>query len=459
MLPVVALLLATQTTPKVDEKAIDAYLTNVVKLQNPPGVSVAVYRDGKVVYAKGFGYIDVENKLKASPENVFRIGSLTKQFTATIVMQLIGEGKLKLTDTIADLLPDQPKSWDKVTVKQLLNHTSGIKSYTGLPNFIEFIRNPVTPKGIVKTVENEPFDFEPGSDWHYNNTGYEILGLMIEKLDGISFGKSLQTRILKPLRMDHTYFTSESTIVPNRARGYTRDGSELKNAMYLNMDWPYAAGSMESSVLDLAKWDAALYTDKVLPQSALDQMWTPTKTSDGKTHPYGFGWEINETNGVKIVEHSGGIPGFTTHIRRAPSHHLTVVALTNSDSADATQIASTVMGLADPALKVKEPVADPDNDLKATTDAKSILANILKGKIDRDRMTPECSAAIPDEAIQKISADISRFGEMSEFEFVKETKLQGAVTRAYRFKLGTTKLLFNLTMTDDGKIAGLNVHT
>ena len=457
-----AILLAGVTVAQAQEpdvSKLDEYFKNQIAQKKSPSISVAIVKSGKVVYAKGFGFADLENEIAARPETVYRLGSITKQFTATMIMQLVGEGKVKLDDGFRKLVPEAPEAWDKVTVRQLLNHTSGIKSYTEVKGLFEdAAMKPTTPAGILKTVEKAPLDFTPGSDWNYNNTGYEILGMIIEKLDGRPYAESLQARILKPLDMTSTYFVSERTLIKGRARGYESDGKGgVKHAQYLNMDWPYAAGSMESTVLDLAKWDAALYGEKILPKSALKEMWTRTKLTDGKVRDYGFGWELHNINNSELVEHGGGIHGFATYIRRVPSKELTVIVLLNEGGANPQAVAVDAMGLVDSSLKNVAPKAIVDKDPEFTKFAKATLQSILDGKLDRAKLTPEMDKRISPEMEKSVKEMLGSLGPISLFELVSEQVKDGGKIRSYSVKIGDTMLKMSLAVDGAGKITGLNL--
>ena len=315
---------------------------------------------------------------------------------------------------------------------------------------------PTTPAGIMKTVENSPVDFEPGAGWHYDNSGYELLGMIIEKLDGRKYSESLRVRILQPLGMNQTYFTSERSLVKHRAQGYEPDGKGgFKHAPYLNMDWPYAAGSMESTTLDLAKWDAALYGDKILPQNSLKQMWTPTTLSTGKKEDYGFGWQVSKLNGVDLVEHGGGIHGFTTFIRRAPSKGLTVIVLLNDGDGDTQKVAADVMGIVDSSLKVEPPKTVPDKDKAATDYARATLQAMIDGKLDRSKLTPEFSKQISPAMEQGAQKLLAGMGKINGFELLSDKMESGVRTRSYRATLGTTTLTVVMVIDAKGLISGL----
>jgi len=444
---------------KPDFSELDRYLKDQVAKRAAPSISAAVVKDGKVVYAKAFGYADLENEVLATPESVYRIGSITKQFTATMIMQLIGEKKLTLDQPFRTILPDTPGAWDKVTVRQLLNHTSGIKPYTEVPGlFADAALKPTNPAGILKTVEKEPLGFAPGSQWHYNNTAYEILGMIVEKLDDRKYADSLHARILDPLGMKSTYFTSERSIVKHRAQGYEPNGKAFLHAPYLNMDWPYAAGSIESTTLDLAKWDAALYGERILPQSVFKEMWKQAVLSTGKKEDYGFGFQLAKLNGVDIVQHGGGIHGFITFIRRAPEHGLTVVILTNSGSAPSDQIAIKAMGIVDPNLREAPPKVAVDTDKPATDKARAILQSIMDGKLDRSILTPEFNKILTPTMEHGAQTQLSAFGKIGKFRLLSNEAKEGSTTRTYLVTLGSTELKMTVTINTQGLIAGIDLH-
>jgi D-alanyl-D-alanine carboxypeptidase len=441
-------------------KKLDGYFADLIAKKRSPAISVAVVEKGHVVYSKGFGLANLEQDVEANASTVYRIGSITKQFTATMIMQLVQEGKLSIDDSIEKVLPEMPKAWSKVTVKNLLNHTSGIKSYTELKGMMEKdAMQPTTPLGIIKKVENEPMDFEPGTKWHYNNTGYELLGILIEKLDKRTFAESLKTRILSPLGMNHTYFVSERSIVRYRAQGYSFGKNGYEHAQYLNMDWPYAAGSIESTVLDLAKWDEALYGEKILPKDLLAKMWEPTVLADGTIQNYGFGWGTDKFNGQLLVEHGGGIHGFTTQIRRVPSKGMTVIILTNTDGpSNPAAIANEVMGLMDPSLKVSEPKIEVDKNPSATKEAQAVLQSVLDGKFDRSNLTPEFGKVLTPELLIEAKTSLNSLGPVTKFEFLREAKINGLTSRMYNVRFASIELKLAIATDSKGKIGGLEIR-
>jgi CubicO group peptidase (beta-lactamase class C family) len=338
---------------------IDDYVKTQMDLQKIPGMSIAVMRNGEIVKAKGYGLANVELNVQAKPETVYQSGSMGKQFTATAVMMLVEEGKLALDAKISKYLPDSPESWSNITVRNLLTHTAGMTDY---PKDFDFRRD-YTEAELLKKAQAIPLAFAPGEKWSYSNLGYVTLGILISKVSGKFYGDFLQERIFKPLGMNATRIINESDIIPNRASGYRMQKGELKNQAWVSPTLNTTAdGSLYFTVIDLAKWDAALYTEKLLKKSSLDQMWTPVKLNNGLPRPYGFGWSFGQVRGHKIIEHGGAWQGFTTHIARYVDDKLTVVVLTNRAGANPEGIAHGIAALYNPDLapaEHKEATIDP----------------------------------------------------------------------------------------------------
>ena len=364
--------LAAVKVPKSSDP-IDDYVEAEMHKRHLPGVSIAIVQDGKVVKAQGYGLANVELSVPATEKTVYQLASVTKTFTAAAIMMLIEEGKLSLDDKISKHLTDLPKAWESVTVRQLLNHTSGIKSYTSVRDFIKTARKDYSHREILDLVTKEPVDFAPGEKWLYNNTGYFLLGMLIEKVTGKTYGEFLTERIFKPLGMSQTRTNDLHAIIPNRAQGYEWEGGVLRNGEYVSPTQPFSAGMLVSSVSDLVKWDAALVPDKLLKKSILEQMWTATKTSKGGTADYGFGWQVDKVNGHRLLAHGGGIPGFSTQISRFVDDRLTVIVLTNSGNGSAGALAQGIAGRILPVLLKKAEVPIADNDPQATERFKGLL--------------------------------------------------------------------------------------
>lgn len=314
-----------QVVREMDELLSKAYPPN------EPGAAVVVVKGGKTILRKGYGMADVELGVKVEPDMVFRLGSITKQFTAVAILMLAEQGKLSLSDDITKFFPEYPSKGRAITVEHLLTHTSGIKSYTGISAWRSMWRKDMSVTELIDLFKNEPADFEPGTRWAYNNSGYILLGAIIEKVSGMTYEQFLQKSIFEPLGMTHTFYGSATRVIPRRVPGYSMTKEGLRNAEYLSMTHPYAAGSLLSNVDDLALWDAALYNEKLFKQSSLQKAFTPYTLKDGTTTNYGFGWSRIAYEGRTVIEHGGGIHGFSTIGIRIPEDRIYVSILTNRD--------------------------------------------------------------------------------------------------------------------------------
>jgi len=338
----IALLLASstasQTTPS---DPVSDYVNSEMQRQHIPGVSLLVCRDAEIVRAQGYGLANVELQVPVKPETIFQSGSVGKQFTATGVMMLVEEGKIKLDDPITKYLKGAPETWNQVTIRELLSHTAGFTDY---PKNFDF-RKDYTEAQLLKIVEGIPLAFTPGTKWNYANLGYLTLGILIHQVTGEFYGYFLQQRIFEPLGMNTTRIISEADIIPNRAAGYRLVKGELRNQEWVSPTLNTTAdGALYFSILDLAKWDAALYTEKLLKRSSLDEMWTITKLKNGQPNPdhYGFGWDIETKDGHRVIGHGGAWQGFKSHISRYVDDKLTVVVLANLEEAKPGTIADHV---------------------------------------------------------------------------------------------------------------------
>jgi CubicO group peptidase (beta-lactamase class C family) len=298
--------------------------------------TVLVAEKGKIIYKKGFGMANMEWQIPNQTDTKLRLGSITKQFTAMLILQLVEQGKLKLDVPITTYLPNYPKtSGDKITLHHLLTHSSGIPNYTSFPNFRKEVSlKPYTPEAFLSVFSNLPLDFNPGEKFSYSNSGYFLLGYIIEKTTNKSYEQCLQENIFNPLKMVNTGYDNHNVILKNRAAGYEKNGENYINAPYLDMSIPYAAGSMYSTVEDLYLWDQALYTEKLLSSKYKELMFEKhIKTGSGN---YGYGWNMYEKlfekskEKISMIQHGGGINGFNTLISRIPADKNLIVLLNNT---------------------------------------------------------------------------------------------------------------------------------
>jgi CubicO group peptidase (beta-lactamase class C family) len=319
----------TQATP-TPEKLIEG-LYGKVNEKPSPGVSVLVAQNGKVVFKKGFGYSDIEKKILVTPETKFRIGSITKQFTASAILKLQEEGKISVQDKLAKFFPDFPRA-SEVSVHHLLTHTSGIHSYTDKSDFMDRVTKPITPDELVRYFKDDAYDFNPGEQWRYNNSAYFLLGMIIEKVSGKKYDQYLAETFFKPLQMSNTGIHSPSLKLSNEAKGYRKDGDKYTSTINWDMTWAGGAGAMYSTVEDLFKWNEALFGGKVLSEASMKAAFTPVVLNDGQIPQgikYGYGWGFGDYRGVDQIMHSGGLHGFISQLLRMPKENLTVVLLTN----------------------------------------------------------------------------------------------------------------------------------
>jgi len=302
--------------------------------------AILVAVDGKPVLREGVGLADREWNIPNTPDTKFRIGSNTKQFTATAILQLAQQGKLSIDDPISKYYAEAPPAWDKVTIKTLLDHTSGIPSYTAIPGFFQSeARLPHTPEALIKLTRDKPLEFEPGSKYAYDNSGYILLGYVIEKVSGQPYAAYLQDHIFGPLGMKNSGYDSASRIIPKRASGYEPGPNGLTNATPLDMSVPFSAGALYSTVDDLLIWDQALYADKPLGAASEALMFRD------EGHHYGFGWSIDDKWGQPRIWHDGGINGFVSSFQRYPKAHVTAVVLSNIMAGAPNKMAADLAGL------------------------------------------------------------------------------------------------------------------
>jgi D-alanyl-D-alanine carboxypeptidase len=316
-----------------------------------PGAVVLVVKDGQVLLRQGYGMANLELWVPLRPEMVFRLGSITKQFTAVAILKLVEQGKLALDDEVTQYLPDYPTHGARITIDQLLAHTAGLPNYIFLPEWVRTLREDRTPTQLVDLFKDLPADFAPGTKWVYSNSGYVLLGAILEKVTGRSYADGLAANLFTPLGLSHTAYDTAAAIVPNRVSGYEGTAGHYRNTGYISMTEPYAAGALVSTVDDLARWDRALAAGTLLRPDLLDRMFTSGHLADGRPTGYGYGYAVWTYAGHRVLDHAGGVNGFVGEILRLPDDHLLVVLLSNNMEHTprhdrlAFEIATLVMGL------------------------------------------------------------------------------------------------------------------
>jgi len=333
---------------------VEAYIKERLEKYQIPGLAITVIQDGQPLLIKGYGRANLELSVPVTSDTVFQIASLTKLFTATAIMILVDDGVLSLKDKILKHLPNFPSAWEDITIRHALSHMSGIKSYTDVPDYWKMTRLDMSTDEIIHLVVDHPLEFQPGEKSIYDNSGYYLMGFLIEEVTGKSYGDFLHDRIFKPLRMNSTQVNDTYQVVPNRASGYTLDKKRVENVEYYSPQGAFSAGALLSSISDLTKWEATFYTDKLLSESSRKLMWTPYESSSKNEKELGYtsglGWFLVDHNGQFFAGHNGSIVGFTSCICHFWDDKLTVITLCNTDALEKPH--EIAIGVAENYLKV-----------------------------------------------------------------------------------------------------------
>lgn len=330
------LLLEKGADPKIAMPAPEALLDEIfteTTAGETPGAAVLVAQNGKIIYQKGFGFANLENRVPVTVETKFRIGSITKQFTASAILKLQEAGLLSVQDALSKFIPDYPRG-SEVTIHHLLTHTSGIHSYTSKPDFIQTVTVEVKPESLITSFKNDKYDFDPGTQWRYNNSGYFLLGYLVSKLANETYDAYLKKTFFEPLNMKDTGVHHWSDILAHEATGYSYLDGKFQKAQNWDMSRAGGAGALYSTVTDLYRWNEAVFNGKVLSEKNLAAAFTPVTLKDGSKPQtagdgYGYGWSISDFRGTKEIAHGGGLHGFVTSLARYPEHNMTVSVLTN----------------------------------------------------------------------------------------------------------------------------------
>ena len=393
--------------------------------------TVLVVDGDRVLLDKGYGMADLEWSNLNVPEVKFRLGSLTKQFTATLILLLQQDGKLKIEDSVSKYLPDAPKSWEKITLAELLGHTSGIPSFTDMKEFGVWRMSPHTTEEELALFRDKPLDFEPGSKFQYSNSNFEVLGAVIEKVSGKKYGDLLRERIFDPLEMKDSGLDNDELILAKRAQGYMPSDKGLVLARSESMTVPWAAGSIFSTTGDLLKWERGLFGGKVLSAESLKAMTTPGKGD------YGLGVGAAVKDGVKIISHGGGIEGFNTHLAYVPERRIAIVVLSNVNGAApgamGDQLLDVVLGKPVTLAGERKAVPIPKDELAKFVGVFDIMPTFsINFAVSGDRLTGQGTGQPPIPLLYEgIKDGHPRFFATqvnAEFEFVPDAS--GVITSA-----------------------------
>jgi CubicO group peptidase (beta-lactamase class C family) len=438
---------------------IDRYIKAEMRRQKIPGIALAVLRDGKISLLKSYGFANVEHRVPVKPETVFQSGSIGKQFTAGAVMILIEEGKISLDDKITEYFADVPDAWKNITVRHLLTHTSGLGDY---PQEVD-LRRDYTEDEYFALIKKAPLSFTAGAQWDYSNAAYFTLGALVRKVTGKFYGDFLREKIFKPLDMRAARIISEADIVPHRAAGYRLENGALKNQEWVSPSTNTTAdGSLYLTIIDLAKWDAALYREKPLKQSTLAQMWTPVKLNDGTAKPYGFGWHTESVKGRRLVYHGGAWQGFKSFIGRFPDDKLTIIFFANLWDAKELKLARGLAAIFYPesALPAEPPIEDKEP--ATTSQIRRVLLQFARGSADRKLFTSAAQAEVFPVRARQITEKLNSLSIPAAVIYTNELvgRRDENGLRVYRYFLNdvTRTLSCTVKLTKDGKITDLRLE-
>jgi len=421
-----------------------------MSVEKIPGISVAVMQDGKIIFTKGYGLANVEHTVPVKPETIFQSGSVGKAFTVFAIMMLVDEGKLKLDDKINKYFTDAPSEWDHITIRHLLEHTSGMGGY---PEDFDY-RVDRSEEEMYKFIRSTPIASKPGQKRGYSNLGFVTLGILIHKVTGKFYGDFLKERIFTPLGMATARVISEAAIVPNRAAGYRLVEGELKNQEWVAPTLNTTAdGALYLSVLDMAKFEAAIHERKLLSTASYNEMWKKVVTNDGVAQPWGFSWHIKDINGKRIVGHSGGWQGFTANFDRYPERNLAVMAFTNRRGANPEAITRGIMNIFAPELSIDAIPAIEDKQPEMTARVKDFLARLGPNKLEAAMFAAPASEDIfPNRS--RIAERWGPFGELRNVELLTRTeKEEGVRDYRYRVTFAKKKLLITIRFNKENKIS------
>lgn len=359
------------------EKKIDDLLSTQFK-NSDPGCEILIAKKGEIVYKKTFGNANIELNVPIRPDMVFNLASVTKQFTAVAILQLVEQGKISLADSLQKFIPDFPLKGYTITIENLLTHTSGIRDYMQIDYANLYMeRWDFKPKQLIDSFKNYALEFDPGTKFSYSNSGYYLLGYIIQKVSGLSYQSYIQDNLLKPLGLTHTYFDSSGIIIPNRVNGYRKDEGVFKNADYWSPTIEYAAGGLISNVDDLFKWHKGLYSYQILKKKTLQKAFVPYQLKNGILTGYGYGWFLKTSNGIKSIEHEGGIPGFKSNVIYFPAEDIFIAALYNCGTVPVDDLSNTISSIA-----IGKPL---QTDIKIDTKILDEYAGVYKLTIDTNR--------------------------------------------------------------------------
>ena len=435
---------------------IDSYVQAQMASQHIPGLSLVVNFNGETSLRKGYGVSNIATSTPASATTVFRIGSITKQFTATAIMLLVQEGRVSLDDKLSRFLPTAPASWSAITIRQLLQHTSGLPRDLP-PSLLAQIDPNALPSidGLIALAGQVPLENQPGAVHSYSNMGYHLLGFVIEKASGQYFANYLQQRVFAPLGMTSADVIRTTKPVPTMATGYLWDGRAHQSAsgFFLTPGLVEAEGNLQMSAVDLAKWDESLLTERILTRASMDQMWTPAVLNDGTKVPYGFGWSLQEINKRPYTGHNGAVEGFTSSIERHTLEGVSIIVLDNLNGGAVSRINAGVAAILKPELA-----------WVSATDPKPATGLLLRSLVDEvkrgglvvdDRFAPQVKAALVPQVVAQFVNFFKPWASIDEVAYIDQSSVDGGTMARYIVRGKNEQLLIGFALDENGKVAHL----
>ena len=444
----IAAILAVSVSARAD--SLDALIAARMRQLHLPGVAVAVVEDGRVKTMRHYGVASLELETPVTSDTVFELGSLSKQFTAAAVLMLAAEGKIQLDSSISQYLSDVPDAWKAITVRHLLTHSSGIQEYLavpGLPDEAHAVDHEEMTRMFFKRLRLE---FRPGETWAYSNSGYLLLGNIIERVSGQSYWSFLQARIFGPCGMKSTRSSDPRAVIRNRARGYGFENGSYVNRSPLSEN-AYSAGSIVSTLRDMTKWEAALHAGELLSAEAYSEMWRPLRLTNGAPAPfnYGFGWVTDLRNGERYVMHSGGTPGFSSAISRNLDSGITAIVLTNHGDRILDDLAMEVTGHEVPPRTGA--IEDPAPG--RTAHLAHVAAGLWKGVPDPEAFTPAMQQFLATDSGRGAFQWVASHGELEALVYAGSDAGLGYESLRYRVQTSGGEFRLTFAVTLDGRIA------
>ena len=441
------------------EERADAFLRDQAVRQHIPGLSVAVVQTGAVVFARSYGLANIENSVPATADTVYLLGSVTKTFAATAIMLLAEEGRIELDDPFVNYMKDLslPKQVEQITVRQLLSHTSGITDFTDIPDSIQFARKDRMPRDVVHDALALPLLFKPGEQFRYSNSNYILLGMIIERIVGKRFSAFLEHRIFQPLHMTSTMMQNLRAIVPKRASGYNWIDGKWLNADYVSPANLYAAGGAISTILDLVKWDEALFSGKLVKPATLSKMLSAALLANGERTHYGLGLELLNDRGHPLAGHAGEAFGFNATLYHYLDDHLTVIVLANQGDAPteflAKSAAAIYLGLPEISYRNRNPIPDPEPRFAAIL--KRVIQSAAKGMVEESLFTVSARGELAPLIARAGPELLAPKGKLNAIELLERAQEGQALVLVFRARFANDNLIWTMRVAKDGNIAGL----